>query len=104
MPEIKSLVSSKLTKLSEENRSLAKEKCHQADQCILQARNSGRKNKQLVIEAIDLYQESLTLNSRQVQPYIGLAYISYSSGDLKTAIGLLNKASDFDPKNEKVNE
>jgi tetratricopeptide (TPR) repeat protein len=104
MADINSLVSTKLSKLSEENISLAAEKCSQADQCILDTRESGGRDPGLVKQAVELYQESLQLNSKQVQPYIGLAYISYSTGDIKTAIGLLNKAYDLEPLNEKVNE
>jgi tetratricopeptide (TPR) repeat protein len=104
MSNLDKLVNSKLTKISQENIAQAGEKCSRADQCILQAREGSENSSGLVKEAIDLYQESLQLNSRQVQPYIGLAYISYSTGDLKTAIGLLNKAYDLEPENDRVNE
>jgi tetratricopeptide (TPR) repeat protein len=104
MSKLSDLVKTKAGNISQQNIKSSKEKCYEADSYIMKARESGGKNKELVQKAVDLYQEALELNSRLVQPYIGLAYISYSAGNLKTAIGLLNKAFDLEPKNTRVNE
>lgn len=104
MSDIKSLVISKVSNLLNENLTLAGEKCRKADQCIMKAKNSGGRDKELVKQALKLYEESIELYSKQAQPYIGIAYIAYSAGNIEYAIGLLNKAREIEPSNSNVKE
>jgi tetratricopeptide (TPR) repeat protein len=104
MTDLANIVKSKVDKLSSQNIALAAEKCNQADNLVMEVRSTGGKDKNLVNQALNLYKESLELNSRQIQPYIGIAYITYSAGDVKQAVGFLNKAEQIDPDNESVKE
>jgi tetratricopeptide (TPR) repeat protein len=98
------LVQEKVKSQSEENISLAIEKYSEADECLNTILENGGFDKELLNRAINLYEDSLQLNSKQVQPYLGLAYIAYSAGDFNSSLGLLNKALELEPQNEKVNE
>jgi tetratricopeptide (TPR) repeat protein len=104
MADINSLINSKLTTISQENITQANEKCREADQCILKVRDNTDKEKELVKEALGLYQESIKIYSKQAQPYVGIAFIAYSSGDLKMAQGLLIQALEIEPLHEYANE
>ena len=94
---IKSRVSASLEKSHLE----AKEKCLQADSLMHKALKSEN-NSPLVQKALDLYTEASKLAPRMVDPYLGIAYIAYSLGDLNQAIGLLNKANKLEPNESRI--
>jgi hypothetical protein len=79
----------------------ALQKCMKANNFVLNAGKEA-KNRDLLIQAIDLYQESLLIYSRIPEPYIGIAYISYIAGEITGAIGFINLALSIDPKNSKA--
>jgi tetratricopeptide (TPR) repeat protein len=79
----------------------ALQKCMKANNFVLKA-SKEEKNRELLIEAIDLYQESILIYSRIPEPYIGIAYISYIAGEITEAIGFINLALSIDPKNAKA--
>jgi tetratricopeptide (TPR) repeat protein len=79
----------------------AMQKCEEANQCVLRA-TRVTKNRDLLIEAVDLYQEAINMYSRIPDPYIGIAYISYVTGEVRDAIGFINLALSIDPKNPKA--
>jgi tetratricopeptide (TPR) repeat protein len=79
----------------------ALQKCMKANNCVLKA-GKEEKNSELLIQAIDLYQESIQIYSRIPEPYIGIAYISYIAGEITEAIGFTHLALSIDPKNAKA--
>jgi hypothetical protein len=104
MSDLVEKVKIRAKKISDENLAQAIEKTQKADNCIIKAQETGGRDKELVKEALILYGEAIELNSRLVQPYIGIAFINYSLGNTSQAIGLLNKAADIDPLHPVVNE
>ena len=73
----------------------ARNKCYQADRLLQQAQKSvaGQERKQLILSACALYQEVLDDESVELpDPYIGLAYLIFSSGNKAQALELLETA------------
>ena len=73
----------------------ARDKCYQADRLLQQAQKSvtAQERKQLILSACALYQEVLDDESVELpDPYIGLAYLIFSSGNKAQALELLETA------------
>lgn len=82
----------------------ALEKSNEADQYLLLNTKKENPNLNEIKKALILYQEAAQEEPNFIQPYLGIAYIAQSNGDLKLAIGLLNKAYQLQPSNIKVKE
>lgn len=104
MSDIFNFVETKNNDKIRQNISLAIEKCNIADNLLFEVKKKGGSDSVLIIKALNLYKESLQLDSLQAQPYIGVAYITYSSGDIKNAIGILNRAREIEPNNLEVSK
>lgn len=91
----------KVENYSKETIDAAMQKCMAGDNLVLKA-GMVTANRELLLRAVDLYQESILIYSRLPEPYIGIAYISYVAGEKKEAIGFINLALSMDPKNPKA--
>ncbi len=100
MSNLKKLIKEQVSSANKENISLGRQKCNEAKACLDAARKSGRNQADLAKRALILYNEAINLSSTMIEPYIGIAYISFSAGDSKTAMGLLNQALYLDPDNK----
>lgn len=80
----------------------AKAKCLRADRLLQRAR-AANSDKNLIMEAMQLYQEALAETGAQLaEPYLGLAYIAYSAGQKADALALLYQAQTLEPTNLRV--
>ncbi|MFN8674488.1 MAG: hypothetical protein U0457_20705 [Candidatus Sericytochromatia bacterium] len=80
------------------------DKCNKADLFIMKNQKLAEPDLEEIKKALKLYQEAAIEEPNLIQPYIGIAYISQSSGNIELAIGLLNKAHQLQPSNQIVNE
>lgn len=77
----------------------ASAKCVEAEVYLSLARYDNDR-KDYIVAALDLYQEVLAMTDVEIaQPYIGLAYLAFSTGRPEEALGLLNTAQDIEPAN-----
>lgn len=82
------------------NTATAKAKCHQADMLLKQAQQKTlpRERRPLILAACELYQQVLTQAEEDLaDPYIGLAYLIFSTGDKPQALELLETAMEISP-------
>jgi hypothetical protein len=93
----------KVENYSKETVNVAIQTCIEADNLIRKA-GTVTANREILIQAVETYQEALLIYSRIPEPYIGIAYISYIAGEIKDAIGFINLALSIDPKNPKALE
>lgn len=85
------------------SRQLAKEKCQQADSLLVMARKNNS-DRQMIIQAIELYQDVIGMKEVKIaDPYVGIAYLAFSTGDVERARGMLYTAQGIEPMNMKVN-
>lgn len=76
----------------------AEKKCLEARYFLNLFSETG-KDKQLLLNALDLYVESIKIYSQQTEPYLAIGYICSVTGKLNDAQKLLNKAIEIDPFN-----
>lgn len=85
------------------SRQLAKQKCQQADSLLALARKKDS-DRQLIAQAIDLYQEVIQMTDiKMADPYVGIAYLMFSAGHVERAKAMLFTAQEIEPMNMKVN-
>lgn len=98
MSNISKIVKAKIENFSQENINKANFYCNQAAKLLKDFSNSQDIN--LVVQAMDLYNQSIQIYSRITEPYIALAYLSWQLNDHTNAIQLIKKALDIDPFNK----
>ncbi|MEZ0367810.1 MAG: peptidoglycan-binding protein [Candidatus Sericytochromatia bacterium] len=88
-----------------ENRlSMAYGKCQQAEELLALAQQH-QSNPGLIKQAIDLYIEVMSMEDVELaEPYLGIAYLAFSAGDLEKTWVLLNTAQQIDPANIRVSQ
>ncbi len=104
MSNLTKIIKDKVSADNQENINLGKQKCNEAKALLEQARKTGKNQAELAKKAITIYYEAISLNSKLIEPYLGIAYVAYSAGDSKTALGLLNQALYLEPDNKYANE
>lgn len=81
---------------------LAKQKCRQADDLLVAARQASS-DHEMIRQAVGLYQEVLRMNEVHIaDPYLGTAYLAFSAGDAEKALSLLLTAQQVEPANRKT--
>lgn len=76
--------------------------CHIAELYI--NRFQELNNTQLLLDAVDLYNQAIRYSPNCIKAYIGLAYLEFVYGSVDNALLLLNKAKIIDPMDIKVNK
>lgn len=95
MTDLKAVIQNGVRQHHSKNIEEANRKCDMADEFIQKAQSE--KEKEHVNNAIDLYMEALNLYSKCIRAHVSLAYITYASGDSKTAKKILNTAQEYAP-------
>ena len=98
MSNISKIVKAKIENFSQENIDKANFYCNQAAKLL--KKFSTNQDMDLVIQAMDLYNQSIQTYSRITEPYIALAYLAWQLADHTNAIQLIKKALDIDPFNK----
>jgi tetratricopeptide (TPR) repeat protein len=83
---------------TEDDKKLAWDKAMHAKELLAKAFYEHH-NKPLVLKAFTLYEESLALYPEFAETYLGIAYISFISGNVKTAVAFLYNALALEPRN-----
>lgn len=83
----------------------AKRQCQEAEELLKQAKSlkDAKQKKQSIVKAITIYTHVLKMNLDIPEPYLGIAFLSLSSGDYKKALNLLAQAKKIAPFNARVN-
>lgn len=62
------------------------------------------KSNLILVKSLDAFEESINLNSKAIEPYLALAYISWQMDKNAEALKFVSRALEIDPKNEKVKQ
>lgn len=84
---------------TQQDKDLSWQKIIKAKEYLYQAFNV-KQNRDLIKSALSLYEDALKIYPEYSEIYIGLAYISFISGDINTAIAFLHNALDIDSYNK----
>jgi tetratricopeptide (TPR) repeat protein len=87
----------KVGQRSQELLARAEEKCAKARSFVTDAYQNN--NPELVFQAVEAYLESANIYPLHIEPYIGIAYISWKFEKHGEAVKLLNKALEIEPLN-----
>lgn len=86
------------------NRQQALTLCQHAHQQVVSVYNGGDEDPLLLAQSVDLYMEALAVDPKYDEPYLGLAYLSFVSGNQEQALHLLNQAQLLNPINMRIGQ
>lgn len=88
----------KVESYSEDLIKMALTKTEEGNEYLQQA-NKIHPNGHLLVKALNSFEESIKIYSKSPEPYLGISWIFYISGDISKAVSFVLNALEYDSKN-----